>query len=179
MKMLKHISGYLYTQLQTTIHKFWVFYYAVKFCVKDKGTKRKITLLISALFHDNSKYSWIEAKGFATTIFDLKHSTYGSEEYKALLDKIQPSLKHHYNKNAHHPEFLINYYKDLEEKERDIDYFDEMIAIEKIEMVVDWRSATRRHKDGDIFESIEINQKRFGYSDEDKEYFITIAKLIV
>ena len=53
-----------------------------------------------------------------------------------------------------------------------------MNVFDKTEMVIDWRSATRRHKTGDIFKSIEINQKRFGYNDSNKKYFITIAKLI-
>jgi hypothetical protein len=38
-------------------------------------------------------------------------------------------------------------------------------------MLCDWRAAALRHADGDIWKSIEINQKRFGYSDELKEIF--------
>lgn len=40
------------------------------------------------------------------------------------------------------------------------------------EMIADWMAACKRHADGDIMKSIEINQKRFGYSDELKEILI-------
>jgi len=31
-------------------------------------------------------------------------------------------------------------------------------------MYCDWQAATKRHKDGDIFDSILKNEKRFGYT---------------
>ena len=165
MKILKFVAGYCWTQIQTTIHKFWVFYYTLKFCFKDNKTKKKLILFVCALYHDNSKYSWAEAKGFAITIFDLKHSSYGTDEYKALLKKIEPSIQHHYKRNGHHPEFWPNGIEDMNE-------------IEKVEMLIDWRSATKRHKNGDIFKSIEINQKRFNYDEKTKEWLISMAKII-
>jgi len=170
--MFKFIAGYLYTQLQTTVHRFWVFYYTVKFCIKNKEFKNKWWLIRRSLTHDLSKYSWAEAKGFAITIFDLKSSVYGSDEYKELLAKLGPGLAHHYKHNSHHPEFWAT----IEDK---TDGFSKMPLWNKIEMVIDWRSATRRHKTGDIMKSLEINQKRFGYSDEDKKYLTTIAKLVI
>ena len=41
-----------------------------------------------------------------------------------------------------------------------------------IEMLCDWKAATLRHNDGDIRKSIDINQKRFGYSDEIKAILV-------
>jgi hypothetical protein len=41
---------------------------------------------------------------------------------------------------------------------------------------MDWKAATLRHADGDILKSIEINQKRFGYSDDLKEIFKNTVK---
>jgi hypothetical protein len=38
----------------------------------------------NAIKHDISKYSWEESKYFAKTIFDLKHSVYGSPEFELL-----------------------------------------------------------------------------------------------
>ena len=43
-----------------------------------------------------------------------------------------------------------------------------MCLIDLLEMLCDWKAATLRHKDGDLRRSIDINQKRFGYSDEMK-----------
>ena len=167
--MLKFIAGYIYTQLQTTIHRYWVFHYTLKFCFKKKDFNgyKKIFLVKRALVHDLSKYKWDEAKYFATTIFDLKKSTYGSEEYAQMLKDIQPAIDRHYQRNYHHPQFNPDH------------RYKEMTELDRIEMVIDWRAATRRHKDGCIFKSLDINQERFDYSDEDKEYLTTIAKLIV
>ena len=153
--MIKFIIGYVWTQIQTTIHKIWIIWYTLKFCFK---------LLSFAIIHDLSKYSWVEAKGFASTIFDLKRSTYGTEEYKRLLQKIDPSIQNHYKKNAHHPEFYNN--------------IKEMPLIHKIEMIIDWKSATRRHKNGDLKKSIEINNKRFNLSKNDLETLTQIALII-
>ena len=44
-----------------------------------------------------------------------------------------------------------------------------MNLVDLIEMICDWKAASERHADGDIYKSIEINQKRFGYSDELKQ----------
>jgi hypothetical protein len=43
-------------------------------------------------------------------------------------------------------------------------------------MICDWLAAVKRHKDGDIFRSIEVNQERFGYSDEIKEILKNTAE---
>lgn len=43
-----------------------------------------------------------------------------------------------------------------------------MSLLDLVEMLCDWKAATMRHLDGDIGRSIEINQKRFGYTDEMK-----------
>lgn len=53
-----------------------------------------------------------------------------------------------------------------------------MNLVDIIEMLCDWKAATLRHADGDIYKSIEINQKRFGYSDELKSIFINTIKCI-
>ena len=43
--------------------------------------------------------------------------------------------------------------------------------IDLIEMICDWKAASERHADGNVYKSIEINQERFGYSDELKNIF--------
>lgn len=52
-----------------------------------------------------------------------------------------------------------------------------MHLLDLIEMIVDWLAATERHNDDNgLFESIESNQDRFGYSDEMKTIFENTAK---
>ena len=166
--MFKFLLGYIWTQLQTTKHKFWVFQYLLKFILKTwtlYNYNKKLILFKKAISHDLSKYRWKEAKYFAKTIFDLKNSTYGSKEYQELLNIIRPAIDLHYSKNKHHPEYHNN-------------NFDNMTFEDKIEMICDWLSATKRHKNGNIFKSIEINQKRFNFSNQDKKMFENIIEII-
>ena len=116
-----------------------------------------------AAAHDQSKLSKEEAPHYAKAI-DLKGVTYGSKEYFDEVKKVlAPALDHHYKNNRHHPEFHKNGFQD-------------MTWMDKIEMLVDWKAATMRHADGDIKKSMEINQERFGYSDEQKEEMIQFLK---
>jgi hypothetical protein len=108
------------------------------------------------LVHDRSKLVSPEVEVFDEYTPKLAASTYGSDEYKGFLAGMKVGLDHHYQFNRHHPEFFDNGVKG-------------MSLVDLIEMLCDWKAATLRHNDGDIRKSIEINQKRFGYSDELKE----------
>lgn len=127
---------------ETTKHKLWVLWYIIKACM---------TLLRRGLLHDLSKYSRVEAFGFASVLPRLKDATYGSDEYKQLLDELEPVLSHHYHSNRHHPEHFGG-------------TLSGMTAIDIIEMVCDWKAATKRHVDGNMMKSLGINNKRFGMS---------------
>jgi len=116
--------------------------------------------------HDASKMSDIEVDTFVEFTPKLKGSTYGSEEYKGFLAQMKPALDHHYANNSHHPEFSSNGILG-------------MSLFDLIEMICDWRAATRRHADGDILKSIEINQKRFGYGNELKRIFLNTVKEMI
>ncbi len=120
-------------------------------------------LQVRAWHHDESKLEEPEVSGFDKVTKDLKGLTYGSDEYKEQLKTMKPFLDHHYANNRHHPEFHE-------------DGISGMSLIDIVEMLMDWWAATERHDDGDIYRSIEINQKRFGYSDELKQIFINTIK---
>ena len=115
--------------------------------------------------HDQSKLEEPEATMFDEFTEKLRGTTYGSEEYKAFLKELKPILDHHYAHNRHHPEHHKNGIKD-------------MTLIDLIEMICDWRASSMRHNDGNILKSIEINQTRFGYSEELKIIFENTAKWI-
>jgi hypothetical protein len=117
-----------------------------------------------AVNHDDSKLEDYEVDIFTEFTPKLANSTYGSEEYKQFLEDMQSALIHHYAVNRHHPEHFSNGIKDMN-------------LVDLIEMVCDWKAATLRHNDGDIYKSIEYNQNRFGYSDDLKQIFVNTAKL--
>ena len=121
-------------------------------------------LMYRSLTHDQSKLSKPEKLIFDEYTPKLRDCTYGSEEYKGFLAEMQIALKHHYSSNEHHPECHD-------------DGIRGMTLIDLLEMLIDWTAATKRHADGDILKSIEINQKRFGYSDELKQVFLNTVEI--
>ena len=119
----------------------------VSILITDFVTK----LLQDVKTHDSSKLSDIEANVLAKNQAKLSSITYGSEEYRQALEDMKPALKHHYACNLHHPEHWCNGIED-------------MSLIDIVEMLCDWKAATLKHDDGDIYESIKINTERFGIS---------------
>lgn len=113
-----------------------------------------------AVHHDESKLEDPELEIFNIYTPKLKNTTYGSPEYRKYLKEMNVALDHHYDNNRHHPEHFTN---------NPEDGLKDMSLIDLIEMLCDWLAATKRHNDGDIYKSIELNQSRFGYSDEVKQ----------
>lgn len=110
-------------------------------------------LMARAQEHDKSKFSDEEIDIFAEYTPKLKKLKYGSDEYKQCLEEMKPALDHHYRYNRHHPECFDS-------------YVGGMNLVDIVEMFFDWAAATKRMEGGDIFESIRLNQKRFGLSDQ-------------
>jgi hypothetical protein len=120
-------------------------------------------LIGRAARHDASKLVSPEAEVFEEFTGKLKNSTYGSDEYKSFLAGMKPALDHHYAANPHHPEHYP-------------DGIRGMSLLDLIEMLADWKAATERHADGSLARSLELNQKRFGYSDELRAILTNTAK---
>jgi hypothetical protein len=114
-------------------------------------------------WHDDSKMKSPELDIFNEYTPKLRGMTYGSDEYKDCLDSMRPALEHHYKENRHHPEHFENDVADMN-------------LIDVVEMFCDWLAATKRHADGDIFKSIELNARRFGYDKLFKDVLINTAR---
>lgn len=125
-------------------------------------TEASSELITRANKHDNSKLHSPEKELFDEYTPKLANCTYGSDEYKGFLKELKVALDHHYAENSHHPE----HYK---EGVNGMDLFD------VIEMFFDWKAATERHNDGNIYKSIHINKDRFKISDQLSQIFINTA----
>lgn len=113
--------------------------------------------------HDESKLDDPEVEIFALYTAKLATSTYGSDEYKRFLAEMKPALDHHYAANRHHPEHFSEGIRGMN-------------LVDLVEMICDWVAASGRHANGDVRRSIEINQSRFGYSDDLKQILLnTVA----
>lgn len=103
--------------------------------------------------HDQSKLQLPEVQYFTKENTNLRNSTYGSQEYIDVSTRIIPALEHHYQFNRHHPEYFENGIQGMN-------------LIDLIEMLCDWKAATLRQADGDIFKSLEINKAQRNISEE-------------
>ena len=113
--------------------------------------------------HDKSKLEEPEKSIFDEYTPKLRDTTYGSDEYREYLEKMGLGLKHHYQNNTHHPEHYEN-------------GINGMSLLDVIEMLADWKAATKRHADGDIMESLKINKERFGISDQLYEILVNTVE---
>lgn len=135
---------------------------------KVRGLLTKLIDEINHRWHEHDKSKLVEPE---KEILDkwtplLKDSTYGSEEYYAMLKEMKVGIDHHYINNRHHPEFHERGMVDMN-------------LIDLIELICDWIAASERHKNGNVFKSIELNQERFGYPDQLKQIFINTANFII
>ena len=121
--------------------------------VKEYCKNFALELITRTMNHDKSKLGDIEKPLFDEYTPKLKNSTYGSEEYKKFLEELKPALDHHYENNSHHPEHYDNGIQGM-------DLFD------LVEMFFDWKAASKRHEDGNLLKSIDINKDRFNMSDD-------------
>jgi hypothetical protein len=115
--------------------------------------------------HDQSKLQSPEIEVFDKYTPLLRNVTYGSEEYKELMKPMEKAIHHHNANNKHHPEHYLNGIQD-------------MTLIDLIEMICDWKSSSLRHNDGNILKSIDLNQQRFGYTDELRQIFKNTVLLL-
>ena len=122
-------------------------------------------LLKRAQEHDTSKLSEPELAAFTKHTENLKSCTYGSHQYDKFLEELKPTLEHHYSNNRHHPEHYKNGVNDMN-------------LIDLVEMLVDWKSASLRHNDGNLLKSISINSKRFGIDSQLTKIFKNTADLL-
>ena len=119
--------------------------FTLRYMKEDKQYSRNDTIILAQKGLD---YDRVRAERDT-----LKSEIPTFKEYKSFLAGLKPALDIHYKNNRHHPEHFANGIKD-------------MTLLDLLEMLCDWKASSERHADGDIYRSIEINQSRFGYSDE-------------
>ena len=131
-------------KIHTLGHKWWVFYYILRFSAK---------LVWRGVVHDNSKYRDPEVDGYGSTFHLFKKAVYGTKDYDELLKAVAPAIQEHYRRNPHHPEHFENGYTDMN-------------LLDFLEMVLDWKAASRKFKHGSFSKSLDINKERFKMSED-------------
>jgi hypothetical protein len=113
--------------------------------------------------HDLSKLTSPEREVSDVLNVKLAGLTYGTEEYWACQAEFQAVLDQHARSHRHHPECSGG--------------ITGMNLIDLVEMLCDWKAAAAQ-RGNDIRRSIELNQARFGYSDELKQILLNTLEVI-
>jgi len=102
-------------------------------CIHDL-TKRSIV-------HDRTKFQEPEFSVFCSTRQEFKKANYGTPEYEAVTEKAKVGVQHHHANNRHH----TAYHKDG---------IHDMNLLDILEMISDWKAASRRSPDLTFIESL-------------------------
>ena len=109
-------------------------------------------LVLRAVNHDDSKLKDGELPAYASAQESFETTPFGTPEYQAIKDGIMPTIKEHYKKNSHHPEHYENGIAGMD-------------LVDLIEMLCDWKSATKNHDVGSTMKkSIEFAVKKYNIS---------------
>jgi len=109
-------------------------------------------LIQRASVHDDSKFEDDEFPGYVKAKEEFKNVQYGTEEYNELRKKFAGPIGTHYKKNRHHPEFHPNGIEDMN-------------LLDLLEMLVDWKAASLRDRDGGSIEkSIRVSAEKYQIS---------------
>lgn len=141
-------------------------------------------LRVRGVVHDASKLDTPEKEVFDEMTPKLRASTYGSEEYKAMLAGMKPALDHHYAANSHHPEHfspsecILCFTPQPRDPSlccpkcgngqfgKPAPTIQRMNLLDLLEMLCDWKAAGERHVNGSIENSLKVNRERFGIDDQ-------------
>ena len=102
--------------------------------------------------HDRSKFEPLEFDAFVQTRPKFRVANYGTPEYQECVDAIKPAIDHHYQVNCHHTGFYSGGFADMN-------------LLDIIEMLADWRAASRRSPDLTFKDSLPRAYKKYGIPD--------------
>ena len=116
--------------------------------VQENISEMRAILEARGISHDRSKLEPIEFDAFVETRPKFKKANYGTPEYQECVEMIKPSIDHHYSNNRHHTAFHKNGFQD-------------MSLFDILEMLADWKAASRRSKDLTFKASLPIAYKKY------------------
>ncbi len=115
--------------------------------------------------HDRSKLTEEEFDAFVSTRPDFKKANYGSPEYKACTERIKPAIKHHYSVNRHHTGNHRN-------------GFNGMNLLDILEMLADWKAASRRSPDLSFKDSLPKAFERYKIPENMQKHIVATLKYL-
>lgn len=128
-------------------------------------------LVVRCVVHDKSKLQEPEFSLWVKMDEEPKYR-YGTKEYEDKIKRNKKVFELHYKSNRHHPEHFANGIYDMN-------------LIDLLEMCCDWISYKDDIRVTEAIEMVEMQSKRFGFSDEIKillkntifEYFASLGDI--
>lgn len=113
--------------------------------------------------HDQSKFEEDEFPYLVAVLEDMTKYPFGTPEHDAMRLKHQRVFAVHHSKNRHHPEHFANGIEDMD-------------LMDIIEMLVDWKAASLREKDGSIEKSIKLGAEKYNIHPQLVKILVNTAK---
>lgn len=144
----------------------------VRYLQETRGHVRMVQTFLSELsnelffrgiIHDNSKFYEPELTGFSENVNTVPNLVYGSEEHAKRQAEMKSVIDLHHKENRHHPEHWDN-------------GVDDMSLLDIIEMLVDWKCASMRYKNGSLKSSLDINCEKYNISPQLKKILINTIR---
>jgi len=113
--------------------------------------------------HDRTKFQPMEFDAFVSTREKLKRAKFGAPEQQECVDTIRQAVDHHHANNQHHVQYYSDGIKD-------------MSLLDILEMICDWRAATRRNSESRFKGFLEVAIKKYNISPELEKIIQTTLK---
>ena len=115
--------------------------------------------------HDRTKLEELEFDSFVKTQPKFKKVNYGSKEYQECVEAIKPAIEHHYQSNRHHTGFHKNGFADMN-------------LLDILEMLADWKAASRRNPDLSFKESLPKAFEKYNIPENMQKHIIATLEYL-
>ena len=115
--------------------------------------------------HDRSKFLPEEFDAFVETRPKFEKANYGSKEYQECTEAIKPAVDHHYHSNRHHTGYFKNGFVDMN-------------LLDIIEMICDWKAASRRSPNLSFRDSLPIAFKKYKIPENMQKHIISTLEYL-
>jgi len=133
--------------------------------VQENLAEMRAILEKRGIAHDRSKLLAVEFDAFVSTRPKFKKANYGSPEYQECVDAIRPSIEHHYANNRHHTGFYD-------------DGFAGMNLFDILEMLADWKAASRRSPDLSFADSLPKAFEKYSIPENMQKHIIATLEYL-
>lgn len=131
--------------------------------VQENLADMRLDLEKRGISHDRTKFMAKEFDSFVKTRPKFKKANYGSKEYQECVDIIKPAIDHHYTNNRHHTKFHPNGFADVN-------------LLDILEMLADWKAASRRSPDLSFEDSLPKAFKKYNIPENMQKHILATLK---